>query len=41
MSMEDRFLLERLGKEHGWKLRFINSAREPFSMADHDLIRCA
>lgn len=43
MPLEDRFLLERLGKQHGWELRFTSAPREGFALAarDHfDLILC-
>ena len=43
MSFEDRFLLERLGKRHGWELRFTYSPREGFNLASQrhfELILC-
>lgn len=43
MSLDDRWLLEHLGKRHGWELRFTSSPREGFNLAAHshfDLILC-
>jgi DNA-binding response OmpR family regulator len=43
MSLEDRVLLERLGKQHQWELRFTNSPREGFNLVsqiEFELILC-
>jgi len=43
LFLEDTFVLERLGKEHDWELRFTNSPREGFALAAQscfDLILC-
>ena len=42
-SLEDRFLLERLGKRHGWDLWFVESARAGFRLVSEnafDVILC-
>lgn len=43
MSFEDRILLQRLGKQHDWELRFTYSPREGFNLASRchfQLILC-
>lgn len=43
MSLEDRFVLERLGKQHDWELQFSNSLREELKLASQshfELILC-
>lgn len=43
MSFEDRFLLQRLGKQHDWELRFTYSPRERLNLASRrhfQLILC-
>jgi CheY-like chemotaxis protein len=43
MSLEDRLLLKRLGRQHDWELRFANSPREGFrlvSQSHFELILC-
>jgi len=43
LFLEDRFLLERLGKRYNWELRFAISPRDGFSLASQshfDLILC-
>lgn len=43
MSLEDRFLLERLGRRHGWGLWFIDSPRVGFRLVSEnafDVILC-
>jgi CheY-like chemotaxis protein len=41
--LQDRLLLERLGKQHNWELRFTNSPSEAFTWASHsqfEIILC-
>ena len=43
MSLEDRFVLQRLGKQHDWELQFTNSPREGLKLASQshfELILC-
>ena len=43
MSLEDRFVLERLGKQHDWELQFTSSPREGVRLASQshfELILC-
>lgn len=43
IPLEDRFLLERLGRQHNWALRFADSPRDGFRMAAQsyfELILC-
>jgi len=43
MFLDDRFLLERLGKRHNWELWFTSSPRDGFNLASQshfDLILC-
>jgi DNA-binding response OmpR family regulator len=43
MSLEDRFVLERLGKQHDWELQFTSSPGEGLKLASQshfDLILC-
>ena len=43
MFLGDRLLLEQLGKQHGWELRFTNSPLEGFALASQshfEMILC-
>jgi len=43
VSLDDRLVLEGLGKQHAWELRFTSSPREGFNLAAQthfDLILC-